>query len=106
MEKSILEQRIGQRALEQTNREYREFIEFMVNNKFAKSLKIKVNDKNIPLAKFGYDYSLLNFGGVDNKTAIEFTNLQDVYDKLRDENIKKETDTILKKLETINYLFE
>lgn len=106
MEKSFLEQRIYQKALEKTNKEYREFIEFMMNNKFAKSLKIKVNNENIPLAAFGCNYSLLNGEGVDNSNAIEFTNLQDVYNNLRDQNIEKETDNILKKLETISYLYE
>ena len=42
--------------------------------------------------------------GIENKRSIH-TNLEEVYDKILNENIKENTDVILGKMESIAYLF-
>lgn len=104
MEKTFLEKRIRERAEKQTEKEYQDFINMLRKNKFANALKIKINDEEIPLFNFGCNYALLNNNGIENKRSIH-TNLEEVYDKILNENIKENTDVILGKMESIAYLF-
>ena len=104
MVKTFLEKQIREKAVEQTEKEYQNFVNMIRKNKFANALKIKINDEEIPLCNFGCNYALLNGNGIENERS-KHTNLEEVYDKILNQNIKENTDVILGKMESIAYLF-
>lgn len=105
MNKSVLEKRIKERAEEKTKEEYNDFVNMLEKNKFGKLLEVKFeDDKSIPLADFGCNNGLLNHDCLKNSNAVR-TNLEEVYNKFLEENIREETDKILSKLDGIGYLF-
>lgn len=112
MKKTILEKRIYERAEEKTKEEYSKFMSFLKTNEFASKLSIcikkgeTINDEiYIPLSRFGCNYSLFNDECLKNKFSTDHTTLENVYNEILEENIRKETDNILRRLEDINYLF-
>jgi hypothetical protein len=104
MNKEFLEKRIEEIAIDRTNEEYQKFVDFCNNNNFARKLKIYINDKEIPLFTFGVNYGLFNNSQNENENK-NLTNYDDVYKEILDKNIKLETDNLINKINTLEYLF-
>ena len=104
MDKTFLETRIEERAEERFEKELIDFASFIMHHPLAGKLRVKIGDENIPIANLGQNYGLVNTKGLKNKNS-EFTNLAEVKDELVEKYKKEETDMILNKLTTIEYLY-
>ena len=111
MEKTLLEKRIYERAKEKTEKEYKNFMNFLKSNKFGKNLAIRISagdtindERYIPLSDFGCNFALFNDDCLKSH-YLDNSNLEKVYNDILEENIRIETDELLNKLDEINYLF-
>jgi hypothetical protein len=106
MEKTILEKRIIEKAEERFQKDYKKFVDFIIDNPIGKRLKIiGLTDGDIYLSDFGCNYALFNHKQNENSDK-KNTNYDSVKEELIKEYIKLETDELLQKLENIKYLFE
>ena len=104
MDKTFLEKRIEERAEERFEEELIAFTNFVVRHPIGAEIRVKMVDDYIPLANSGRNYGLVNANGLKNSSA-EMTNLAEVKTRLIEKYVKEETDLILKKLTTIEYLY-
>ena len=104
MDKTFLEKRIEERAEERFEEELIAFTNFVVRHPIGAEIRVKTVDDYIPLANFGRNYGLVNATCLKNSSA-EMTNLAEVKARLIEKYVKEETDVILKKLTTIEYLY-
>lgn len=104
MDKSFLEKRIEEKAVELFEKDYREFLELVRRNSVGELLKIKIGEKDIPLTTFGRNYAIFNTEQENNSRKV-FTNYDEVKAKLIDEYIAKETNKVIEQIQSIGYLF-
>lgn len=104
MDKTHLEKRIEEKAIERFEKDYREFVNYVKNHPVGKHLKIKIGNKEIPVAYFGVNYALFNEKQDENKRS-EHTNYEKVKKEIIQEYIKQETDKVIDQLSNIGYLF-
>lgn len=104
MDKSILEKRIHDKAEERADKYFNEIRSFF--NEHDELVNELILTKTIENVYFATGY----FGGsgmFDNQESLsEHSNWQDIRKKLVEKYEKEETDNILSKLDSINYLLE
>ena len=105
MDKTFLEKRIENKAREEFEKEWNDFVIQMYNHPIFKHITIKIDKKDIPLATFGINYGVFNQKQDTNPRNI-FLNFEDVKEKVVQEKIKEKTDELLSRLSSVNYLFE
>jgi len=96
MEKTILEKRIEEKAIERFNMEYKKWLNYNLSSPF-KYLCVHVGEcKEVNLFTFGGNYAIFNENGSHK------INKSDSFEQIKNELIKKyiaeETDAILSKL--------
>ena len=112
MEKSILEQRIEEKAEERFKEEFESLITAIERNEVGKRLFFKAgNDEKIKLTnnRTGTrgNFSYLNlYGSYDsqNEKIIDLTNIEEVKETVLKQYIAEETDNILNKLQDLKHL--
>ncbi|MDS1015258.1 hypothetical protein [Lentilactobacillus buchneri] len=110
MDKSILEKRIHDKAEERADKYFEEISEFfyqheelVANGQEGLVLKPISENKSINFrSPYCDDESLFN----SQDTLSKYTNWQDIRKELVEKYEKEETDNILNKLDSINYLLE
>lgn len=110
MDKSILEQRIHDKAEKRADKYFEEIAEFfdqheelVANGREGLVLKPIAENRSIHFrAPYSDDEALFN--NQDNLS--KYTNWQDIRKELVEQYEEEETDNILDKLESINYLLE
>ena len=105
MDKTFLEKRIENKAREEFEKEWNDFVNQMYHHPIFKHITIKINKKDIPLATFGVNFGVFN-QEQDKNPRNNFLNFEEVKEKVIQEKIKKETDELLNRLSAVNYLFE
>lgn len=105
MDKTFLEKRIENKAREEFEDEWNDFVIQMYNHPIFKHITIKIEEKDIPLATFGINFGVFN-QEQDKNPRNKFLNFEEVKEKVIQEKIKKETDELLDRLSSVNYLFE
>lgn len=105
MDKTFLEKRIENKAREEFEKEWNDFVNQMYHHPIFKHITIKINEKDIPLATFGVNFGVFN-QEQDKNPRNKFLNFEEVKEKVIQEKIKKETDELLNRLSAVNYLFE
>lgn len=104
MDKTFLEKRIRERAEEQFEKDYEHILNQIVHHPIFGKLKIKQEDKDIPIANFGCNYGYFN-GDQESNSRNKHTNFDQVKEKVIEEYIKEETDRILERIGQIDYLY-
>lgn len=104
MEKTFLEKRIEEKAIELFEKDYRDFVEIVNRHPVGKLLQIKVNEKQIPLTNFGCNYGFFN-NEQERNSRSKLTNYDEMKEQLIDRYIKEETDKVIDQLQNIGYLF-
>ena len=101
MEKSFLEKRINQRANERLEDEYDEMRRYLYKSKMLGFIEIKEicirENKVLP------DFHNVK---LSNKDESNTTNIAEVVEERRKELIQEETNEVMKKLDSIEYLFK
>ena len=105
VDKTFLEKRIENKAREEFEKEWNDFVIQMYNHPIFKHITIKIDEENIPLATFGVNYGVFN-QKQDKNPRNNFLNFEDVKEKVVQEKIKEKTDELLSRLSSVNYLFE
>lgn len=105
MDNAFLEKRIEEKAREEFEKEWNDFVNQMYKHPIFKHITIKIDGKDIPLADFGINFGVFNQKQDENPRNI-FLNFEEVKDKLVQEKIKNKTDELLNRLSAVNYLFE
>ena len=105
VDKTFLEKRIENKAREEFEDEWNDFVIQMYNHPIFKHITIKIEEKDIPLATFGVNFGVFN-QKQDKNPRNKFLNFEEVKEKVIQEKIKKETDELLDRLSSVNYLFE
>lgn len=105
IDNAFLEKRIEEKAREEFEKEWNDFVEQMYKHPIFKHITIKIDGKDIPLADFGINFGVFN-QAQDRNPRNEFLNFEEVKDKVVQEKIKKKTDELLNRLSAVNYLFE
>lgn len=105
MDKTFLEKRIENKAREEFEDEWNDFVIQMYNHPIFKHITIKIEEKDIPLATFGINFGVFN-QEQDKNPRNKFLNFEEVKEKVIQEKIKKKTDELLDRLSSVNYLFE
>ena len=105
MDKTFLEKRIEKKAIEEFKKEWNGFVEQMYRHPIFKHITIKIDGKDIPLADFGINFGVFN-QKQDENPRNEFLNFEYVKEKVIQEKIEKETEELLYRLSSVNYLFE
>lgn len=105
MDNAFLEKRIEEKAREEFEKEWNDFVDKMYNHPIFKHITIKINEKDIPLATFGVNFGVFN-QQQDKNPRNEFLNFEEVKEKVVQEKIKEKTDDLLRRLSSINYFFE
>ena len=105
VDKTFLEKRIENKAREEFEKEWNDFVGQMYHHPIFKHITIKINEKDIPLATFGVNFGVFN-QEQDKNPRNKFLNFEEVKEKVIQEKIKKETDELLDRLSSVNYLFE
>jgi hypothetical protein len=105
VDKTFLEKRIEEKAREEFEKEWNDFVNQMNNHPIFKHITIKINEKNIPLSDFGINFGVFN-QEQDKNPRNKFLNFEEVKEKVVQEKIKKKTDELLNRLSAVNYLFE
>ncbi|MCP9037480.1 hypothetical protein NMM18_05170 [Streptococcus oralis] len=105
MDKTFLEKRIENKAREEFEDEWNDFVIQMYNHPIFKHITIKIEEKDIPLVNFGINYGVFN-QKQDKNPRNNFLNFEDVKEKVVQEKIKEKTDELLSRLSSVNYLFE
>lgn len=105
MDKTFLEKRIENKAREEFEDEWNDFVIQMYNHPIFKHITIKIEEKDIPLATFGVNFGVFNQKQDENPRNI-FLNFEDVKEKVIQEKIKEKTDELLSRLSAVDYLFE
>ena len=105
VDKTFLEKRIENKAREEFEKEWNDFVIQMYNHPIFKHITIKINEKDIPLAAFGVNFGVFN-QKQDENPRNKFLNFEDVKEKVIQEKIKEKTDELLSRLSSVNYLFE
>lgn len=105
MDKSILEKRIHDKAEERADKYFKEISDFF--HKHDELTNKLILTKTIENVYFVTSYLVGGSGMFDNQESLnEHTNWQDVRQELVEKYEKEETDNILSKLDSINYLLE
>lgn len=105
VDKTFLEKRIENKARKEFEKEWNGFVDQMYHHPIFKHITIKINEKDIPLATFGVNFGVFN-QEQDKNPRNKFLNFEEVKEKVIQEKIKKETDELLDRLSSVNYLFE
>ena len=105
VDNAFLEKRIEEKAREEFEKEWNDFVDKMYNHPIFKHITIKINEKDIPLATFGVNFGVFN-QKQDKNPRNEFLNFEEVKEKVVQEKIKEKTDDLLRRLSSINYFFE
>lgn len=106
MDKSILEKRIHDKAEERADKYFNEISDFFhKHDELVNELVLKSNKKE--KLYFKTDFYGDGDGLFDRQEILnKYTNWQDIRKKLVEKYEKEETDNILSKLDSINYLLE
>lgn len=104
MDKTFLEKRIKERAIERFEEDYRDFVDAIIRNPVGNLLKIRVEEKQIPLSNSGPNYGVFNKEQDENSWS-KYTNYSEVKEYMVNEYVERETDEIINKLESIGHLF-
>ena len=113
MEKSILEQRIEEKAEERFNEEFKSLMTAIERNEVGKRLFFKAsNDQKVKLTNNQNgtrgQVAYLNLYGIYNeqtKKIVDSTNIEEVKEAVLKQYIAEETDNILNKLQDLKHLF-
>ena len=105
MDNVFLEKRIEEKAKEEFKEEWNDFVDKMYHHPIFKHITIKIDGKNIPIAGFGINFGVFN-QKQDENPRNEFLNFEEVKEKVVQEKIKEKTDDLLRRLSSLNYLFE
>lgn len=105
MDKTFLEKRIENKAREEFEKEWNDFVIQMYKHPIFKHITIKIDGKDIPIANFGINFGVFN-QKQDENPRNKFLNFEDVKEKVVQEKIKEKTDELLYRLSSVNYLFE
>ncbi len=105
MDKSILEKRIHDKAEERADKYFEMISSFFRNERELRSaLVLKPNSKEKVYFRTDYNGGSGIFDSQD--ILSKYTNWQDIRKELVEKYEKEETDNILSKLDSINYLLE
>jgi len=77
----------------------------MYRHPIFKHITIKIDGKDIPLATFGVNFGVFN-QDQDKNPRNNFFNFEDVKEKVIQKKIEEETEELLYRLSSVNYLFE
>lgn len=105
MDKSFLEKRIENKARKEFEKEWNGFVEQIYRHPIFKHITIKINGEDIPLATFGVNFGVFN-QEQDKNPRNKFLNFEDVKEKVVQNKIEEETEELLYRLSSVNYLFE
>lgn len=105
MDNVFLEKRIEEKAKEEFEKEWNGFVEQIYRHPIFKHITIKINGEDIPLATFGVNFGVFN-QEQDKNPRNKFLNFEEVKEKVVQEKIKEKTDDLLRRLSSLNYLFE
>ena len=105
MNKTFLEKRIENKARKEFEKEWNGFVEQMYRHPIFKHITIKIDGKDIPLATFGVNFGVFN-QDQDKNPRNKFSNFEDVKEKVVQKKIEEETEELLYRLSSVNYLFE
>ena len=105
IDKTFLEKRIEEKSNERFEKEYREFVNFILNHPIGRLLTVHIGDENIPISNFGGNYALFNEIQSENKRHIH-TNYEEVKKQVVEKYKKEETDNLIEKLSSIHYLLQ
>ena len=113
MEKSILEQRIEEKAEERFNEEFKSLMTAIERNEVGKRLFFKAsNDQKVKLTNNQNgtrgQVAYLNLYGTHNeqtKKVENATNIEETKKEVIEQYIAEETDNILNKLQDLKHLF-
>ena len=105
VDKTFLEKRIENKAREEFEKEWNDFVEQMYRHPIFKHITIKIDGEDIPIAAPGINFGVFN-QGQDRNPRNKFLNFEEVKEKVIQEKIKKKTDELLSRLSSLNYLFE
>ena len=113
MEKTILEQRIEEKAEERFNEEFKSLITAIERNEVGKRLSFKAsNDQKVKLtnnqngtsSQVAY-LNLYALYGSQTEKIVDLTNIEEVKEAVLKQYIAEETDNILNKLQDLRHLF-
>lgn len=108
MEKSILEKRIHEKAVERFDKDIRDFINFVGHSELRNfSLGVVGYDSKIGLAAQGCNWGIINTEPYPKhqEWLKEHTNFYEIKEQTIKKYEKEETDKILGKLENLDYLW-
>ena len=105
VDKTFLEKRIEEKARKEFEKEWNGFVDQMYHHLIFKHITIKINEKDIPLATFGINFGVFN-QEQDKNPRNKFLNFEEVKERVIQEKIKKETDELLDRLSSVDYMFE
>lgn len=108
MEKSILEKRIHEKAVERFGKDIAKFIDFVDKSKLRGfELEVKGGESRIPFADWGCNWGIINTEPYESheEWLKNHTNFYELREKIIKEYEKEETDKILGKLENLDYLW-
>lgn len=105
MDKTFLEKKIENKAREEFEKEWNDFVNQMCYHPIFKHIAIKIDEKDIPLSTFGVNFGVFN-QKQDKNPRNKFLNFEEVKEKVVQEKIKEKTDELLSRLSSVNYLFE
>lgn len=106
MDKTFLEKQIEKRAQKRLDETMVAFSKAIQSNEALNNLKIKIGEKIIPLMNGWGTTGGVLFNGDSPCLAKELTNIDEIKSMLLEKYIEEETDLILEKIGSINYLFE
>lgn len=103
-EKSALEKRIEEKAIELFEKDYKDLLDIIERHPVGKLLQVKVDNIRMPLTNLGCNFGMFNYKQEENSRN-ELTNYDEVKEKLIKEYIAEETDKIIDQLQSLGYLF-
>lgn len=102
MDKSILEKRIHDKAEERADKYFEEINNFFTQHQDLRHLFLESGHESIALTGYGDHSGLFN----TQSNLSQYTNWEEFKKHLVSKYEKEETDNILDKLDSINYLLE
>lgn len=107
MDKSFLEKQIDNKAKARFHKDMSEFVDYIHRHPIGNKLKIKIGEKEIPLANFGANYGVMNQDSRnDYSGSSEVINIKEAKEKVIKKYKQEETEIVLNKLDNLSYLFE
>lgn len=105
IEKSFLEKKIEEQAREEFQKEWNDFVNTIINHPIFKRIHITIDGKAYKIANFGVNQGIFNQTQEQNERN-NFLNYKEVKEEVIQEKIKDKTNDLLRKIASIEYLFD